>query len=387
MAWLKQKLATELAAIHSAKRYRQTKTWQSRRNQLYYRNNRPLINFCSNDYLGLSNHPVVNRALASGVIEYGAGSGSADLVTGHCVAHEKFAAQLAEFVGAEAALLFSSGYIANLTSLDAVADSSTTVFSDELNHASLIDGCRISKANTQRYQHLDFRALGEQLVAGDNNLVVSDTVFSMDGDIAPLPELLNLAEKTASAVFLDDAHGFGVLGQGQGALAHFDLSPSQVDLQTITFGKALGGQGAAVVGSRDMIDFLRNRARGYIFSTATAPAGCSGLSAALGLIAGDIGSGLRQRLQANCEQFRVGLKGLGFDLLPSDSPIHAVVLGSEAAALKFADALAEKGFWVAAIRPPTVAPGTSRLRITLSAEHTDEQIAALLGAMAELQSE
>ena len=349
--------------------------------------------FCSNDYLGLANHPKVIAALVEGAQLYGVGSGASHLISGHSMAHHQLQEQLASFMAPHfehcAALYFCSGYMANIGVLQALAavGPETDIFCEALNHASLIDGVRLaraaSKARIVVYPHGDIDALGQALVASSaaNKIIVSDTVFSMDGELAPLPALLALAEQHDAWLMLDDAHGFGVLGsEGRGALEHFNLrSPHIVYVGTL--GKAAGVGGAFVAASPSVIDWLLQKARTYIFSTAAAPALAHALSTSLSIIASEEGRQRRAHVQALVAQLRGACTDLPWSFLPSDTPIQPLVIGDNAAALRVAAALDAKGIWAPAIRPPTVAAGTARLRITLSAAHTQQQVEQLADAL------
>ncbi|MCL4801651.1 MAG: 8-amino-7-oxononanoate synthase [Burkholderiales bacterium] len=340
-----------------------------------------LLAFCSNDYLGLANHPEIVEAAAAGLRRYGVGAGSSALVTGHMEVHEALTGRLARFVGLPSALLFSSGYLANVGTITALAGPGDAIFSDALNHASLIDGCRLSRAAVHRYPHRDLAALEQQLAGtkATARFVVSDIVFSMDGDIAPLPELAALCERHGAWLVVDDAHGFGVLGrEGRGSLAHFGVaSPRLVYVGTL--GKAAGVAGAFVAGPRDAVEVVLQSARTHIFSTAFPPALAHALLTSLDVIARD--EWRRTHLAALVARLRAGAKGLPWRLLPSETPIQPLVVGDNAAALALAEALRARGVLVPAIRPPTVPPGTARLRISLSAAHTLEDVDALVAAL------
>lgn len=355
---------------------------------------RALLGFCSNDYLGLANHPALIEALAEGARLYGAGSGASHLVSGHGRAHavlEDLLAQwMAPAIPEARALTFSTGYMANLALLTALGDARATLFCDKRNHASLIDGARLAKAEVQRYPHGDLAALDRQLqgCATPLRLIVTDTVFSMDGDQADLSALLALAERHDAWLILDDAHGFGVLGpQGQGSLAQAGLH-SERFIMMGTLGKAAGVSGAFVAAHRVIIDWLLQTARTYVFTTAAPPALAHALCTSLQLIAGEEGAQRRALLQQHIARLRNGLQELidshpacGWALGPSDTAIQPLLVGDNARALALSAALDAQGLWIPAIRPPTVAPGTARLRIALSAAHTADDVQRLLAAL------
>jgi 8-amino-7-oxononanoate synthase len=343
---------------------------------------RQLLSFCSNDYLGLANHPEVVAAFKRGADRYGVGSGAAHLVNGHATPHHALEEELAAFTGRPRALLFSTGYMANLGTVNALTGRGDTVFEDRLNHASLIDAALLSQASLQRYPHNDMGALGAKLAQAGSceRLIVSDGVFSMDGDLAPLGEMAALAKKHDAWLMVDDAHGFGVLGeQGRGSLEHLGLETSQVPILMATLGKGLGTFGAFIAGSEELIEYLINEARTYIFTTALPPAVAEATRASLKLVQGE--PWRRQQLQALVARLRSGAEQLGLELMPSFTPIQPLVVGSSERALAASTALLERGILVTAIRPPTVPKGSARLRITLSAAHSEAQVDRLLAAL------
>ncbi len=353
---------------------------------------RPVTAFCSNDYLGLAGDPALAVAVSDGVARYGVGSGASHLVSGHYTAHHALEERLAAFVGLPRALFFSCGYMANIGVLTAFAGRGDAIFSDELNHASIIDGIRLSGADKHIYPHLDLLTLETQLAASaaPNKLVVSDAVFSMDGDQAPLADLLALCEKYAAWLVLDDAHGFGVLGpDGRGSLAQADLTDRSARVLYMgTLGKAAGVSGAFVAGSADAVEWLLQRARTYIFTTGTPPLLAHALLTSIDLI--EHGAARRHHLNALIAQLRAGLQASAargrWRLLDSASPIQPLIIGSNSEALRVTAALLDAGLWVPAIRPPTVPAGTARLRITLSAAHTSVQVERLVAALDRLES-
>ncbi|MEC4718985.1 8-amino-7-oxononanoate synthase [Noviherbaspirillum sp. CPCC 100848] len=353
---------------------------------------RPMLAFCSNDYLGLAAHPRLVEALQEGAAKYGAGSGASHLISGHSRAHdlleERFAELMSPYIEQARALTFCTGYMANLAVLTALAAASaasgrdTDLFSESLNHASLIDGARLSRANVKVYAHGDIEALEGLLKASTSKtkIVATDSVFSMDGDLAPLPALLALCERHDAWLVVDDAHGFGVLGEhGHGALEHFGLrSPNLVYMGTL--GKAAGVGGAFVAAHATVIEWLVQRARPYIYTTAAPPALSHALLASLDLITGEEGMQRRAHLRQLVAQLQDGLRLKHWQLLPSRTAIQPVIIGSNEPALRAAALLHEQGLWVPAIRPPTVPAGTARLRITLSAAHVSADVARLAQA-------
>lgn len=385
---IETRLRNELAEIAAAGLSRRRRVLDSPCGRIATVDGRELLNFASNDYLGLAGEPAIAQAMAGGALRWGAGSGASHLVSGHLAPHEAIEARLANFTGFERALTFSTGYLANLAVTPALAGRGDAVFADKLNHASLIDAMQLAKANgatVQRYPHKDIAAL-ERLLAGSAaavKLIVTDSVFSMDGDLAPLPELFALAERYDAWLIIDDAHGFGVLGpHGEGALAYCKLPASSRILLMGTLGKAAGVGGAFVAGSALAIDYLLNTGRSYIFTTASPPAIACALDKSLDLI--EQGDARRAHLFARIDQLRRELAGLPWALLDSPTAIQPLIVGDNNAALGLSQALWERGLWVPAIRPPTVPKGTARLRISLSAAHQAEDVARLAQTLKEL---
>jgi 8-amino-7-oxononanoate synthase len=352
---------------------------------------RAMLAFCSNDYLGLASHHRVSGALREGVALYGAGSGASHLISGHSRAHALLEEKLAEFVAPHLdmprALYFSTGYMANLAVLTALGGADVAVFSEALNHASLIDGARLSRSQVQVYPHGDVEALAKLLAASKavTKIVVTDSVFSMDGDLAPLASLLAMCEQYGAWLMVDDAHGFGVLGaHGRGALEHFALrSPYLIYMGTL--GKAAGVSGAFVAAHETVIEWLVQRARPYIYTTASAPALAHALLTSIELISGAEGAIRRAHLQDLTRQFKRTLQLSHWQHLASETPIQPVIIGDNAQTMAAAADLQAGGLWVPGIRPPTVAAGTARLRITLSAAHTSEQVTQLANAVNALE--
>ena len=351
---------------------------------------RDLLAFCSNDYLGLAAHPRVIAALQEGAQLYGAGSGASPLISGHSRAHDLLEGRLAEFLGPQLvsarALSFCTGYMANLAVLTTLgADGDAEIFSETLNHASLIDGARLARASVKVFAHADVEALAAMLAASNASarIVVTDSVFSMDGDIAPLPAMLALCERYGAWLVIDDAHGFGTLGEhGRGALEHFGLrSPNLVYMGTL--GKAAGVAGAFVAAHASVIELMIQRGRPYIYSTGASPALAHALLASLDIIAGDEGASRRAHLRALIAQLDGELHLRRWQRLASHTAIQPIVIGSNEETLRVGAGLYGLGLWVPAIRPPTVPAGTARLRVTLSAAHTHEEVAQLAAALNE----
>ncbi|MET3130323.1 8-amino-7-oxononanoate synthase [Oxalobacteraceae bacterium GrIS 1.11] len=350
---------------------------------------RPLLAFCANDYLGLAAHPRLVAALQEGAARYGVGSGASHLISGHGRAHAELELRLADFLAphleAARALYFCTGYMANLAVLTGLCahDKGAEIFSEELNHASLIDGARLARVAVKVYPHADLAALAALLAASTaaTKIVVSDSVFSMDGNLAPLPALLALCELHGAWLVLDDAHGFGTLGaHGRGALEHFGLrSPNLVYMGTLS--KAAGVGGAFVAAHDNVIETLIQKARPYIYTTAAAPALAHALLTSLDLIAGPEGMARRAHLQSLIAQFDEGLRLTRWSRPPSFTAIQPILIGANDDTMRVGAALYEQGLWVGTIRPPTVAPGTARLRVTLSAGHSAAEVAQLINAI------
>jgi len=341
-----------------------------------------LIAFAGNDYLGLANHPEVVEALREGASRWGAGAGASHLVSGHQPPHEELEQALAAFTGLARALFFSTGYMANLALLPALAGRGDTLIADRLNHASLVDAALLSRATVRRYPHGDLATVERLLEAAEGRkVVVTDGVFSMDGDIAPLTDLLALCEQHDALLVVDDAHGFGVLGErGRGVLSHFALASQRI-VYIGTLGKAAGVAGAFVAGDTDLIEWLMQTGRSYRYTTAAPPALACALIASLDLI--DSADDRRATLAAHRERLKQGLAGARWPLMPSHTAIQPLQVGANADALTLAAHLRARGLWVPAIRPPTVPAGTARLRISLSAAHTAEHLDTLCCALIE----
>ncbi len=351
-------------------------------------NGRGLLLMCSNDYLGLSQHPALRQAAYAAMERYGFGSGASRLISGNSPLHEELERKIAAFKGTEAALLFNSGYAANAGIIPAIAGERDAVFSDSLNHASIIDGCRLSRARVNVYRHKDLEHL-ESLLGQSGNagrkLIITDGVFSMDGDIAPLHELAALAEKHHAILMVDDAHATGVLGKnGRGTTEHFGLA-GRVHIQMGTLGKALGSFGAYVAGDKDVTEYLLNKARSFIYSTALPPAVCAASIAALELLHSE--PWRRERLWKKQRRFTEGLKSLGIDTGASETPVIPLMIGDTEKTLTLSNRIFDEGIYATAIRPPTVPEGSARIRTTVTAAHSDDDIDKALDVFKKLKQE
>lgn len=353
--------------------------------RLQARDGPPLLSFCSNDYLGLAQHPALIQAAQEAAARYGVGAGASALVSGHSAVHDALENELAAFVDMPHALSFGSGYLANIGIVPALVGRGDAVFSDALNHACLIDGARLSRAQVHVYPHNDLAVLARHLAAAgpaQRKLVLTDAVFSMDGDLAHLPELLALCERFDAWLLVDDAHGFGVLGpRGQGSAAHFGLrSPRLVYMATL--GKAAGCAGAFVAGDATLIEWLMQRARSYIFATAPPAMQAQSVRASLRII--ETEAWRREHLMRLIARLRAGLGPLPWLNPGSPTAIQPLILGANQTAQDTMAALRDRGLWVPAIRPPTVPDGTARLRISLSAAHSEDNVDRLISALAEI---
>lgn len=350
-------------------------------------NQQPYLSFCSNDYLGLANHPELIATMQKAAGDSGVGSGASGLITGHHRYHDELEQQLARFVELPAALLFSTGYMANIGVLGALVGRGDAIFADKLNHACLNDGGYFSHAEFHRYPHNDVAALEKllQVSTAKHKLIAADAVFSMDGDIAPIPEYLALCEKYDAYLYIDDAHGFGVLGEhGKGSLSHFKIQSPRI-IMMATLGKAAGVAGAFVAGEQVVIDYLIQKAKSYVYSTPAPPALSATLSASVKLI--EQGDHLRENLQNLIQYLKANLKLNKWRLMDSDTTIQPLVVGDNLEALALSEYLQARGILVPAIRPPTVPVGTARLRISLSAAHTLEDIKKLIAVIHQAESE
>ena len=380
-------LKADLAALEEQGLKRRRRVLESPQRARVTVDGREYLAFCSNDYLGLAAHPELVRAACEGAQAYGVGAGASHLVLGHTRAHHALEDALARFAGMPRALYFSSGYMANLGLVTALAGRGDAIFADKLNHASLNDAALLSRADFRRYPHCDVAALERQLRASSakRKLIVTDAVFSMDGDVAPLAELVELAEAHDAWLVVDDAHGFGVLGaRGRGTLEHARIASPRIAYMA-TLGKAAGVYGAFVAGEPELVETLIQRARTYIYTTATPPLVAHALLASLGLVAG--ADDRRERLRELVSRVRRGLASSRWKLLPSQTAIQPLVIGESRDAVRVSEKLAARGVLVPAIRPPTVPQGTARLRISLSADHTTDDADRLIDALAATESD
>lgn len=361
--------------------------------------NREVLSFCSNDYLGLANHPKIRAAFKSAVDQYGVGSGSAHLVNGHSQEHHMLEQELAEFTGRDSAVLFSTGYMANLGVVSAFMSRGDFIYSDRLNHASLVDAVKLSSAKLIRYPHNDMSALQRKIEnrkidsfpennknskkvdnKNENKMILTDSVFSMDGDLADIAKLVTISQHHNAWLMLDDAHGFGVLGKnGAGIVEEARVSQNEVPLLMATLGKAVGTAGAFIAGSYDHIDYLKQVARTWIYTTAMPPAIAAASRESLQLIKSE--SWRREKLAELIALFRAEAKQRGIQILPSSTAIQPVLIGSSQLALSISQSLLDRGILVTAIRPPTVPNNTARLRITLSANHVKKDVYQLLDGL------
>lgn len=374
-------LAQELEKRKNNGLLRQRRLLDSPQAEHIVANNQRFLSFCSNDYLGLANHPLLISAMQNAAGEAGVGSGASNLITGHHRYHDDLETQLAKFVGLPAALLFSTGYMANIGVLGALVGRHDAIFADKLNHACLNDGSYYSQAEFNRFAHNDVQALEALLKASKARvkMIAVDAVFSMDGDIAPIPEYLALCEQYDAYLYVDDAHGFGVLGQhGAGSLSHFNIKSPRI-LMMATLGKAAGVAGAFVAGEKVVIDYLIQTAKSYVYSTPAPPALSATLAKSVSLI--EAGDDLRVHLQSLINYFKVNLKLNKWHLMPSDTTIQPLVVGDNFQALHLSETLQAQGILVPAIRPPTVPVNTARLRISISAAHRLEDIQQLIVAI------
>jgi len=382
LPWSKQ-LVDNLAERQAAGRYRQQRTRFGEQGVNVVVDGQALLSFCSNDYLGLASHPSLKKAFIDAVEKEGVGAGAAHLLTGHSRYHQDLELALAEFTGQQSALLFSSGYQANLGIIDGLMIRGDVIIQDKLNHASLLDGGRLSAAEQYRYRHVEMQGLVkrlEQSTHANHRMIITDGVFSMDGDLAPLPDIISLAKQYNTAVMIDEAHSLGVLGeQGRGSVEHWQLAKSDLPIVMGTFGKALGTSGAFVAADKEVIETLIQQARPYVYTTAQPAAIAAATLASLKLVQDE--NWRREKLHTLIAQFRAGAKELGLNVMESLTPIQPVLIGDDQQAIKIGKALEEKGILVGVIRPPTVPEGSARLRITLSANHSEQHVTQLLNAL------
>ena len=379
-------LGDELGRREAEGLYRRRRVVESAQGVEMRIDGKTLLSFCSNDYLGLAAHPDIRQAMVEAVAEYGVGSGAAHLINGHSRCHELCERRLAEFTGRERALLFSTGYMANIALASALTGRNDRIYQDRMNHASLIDGARLGAAKLIRYRHNDMaqlQSLLADLPPGRRALIMTDAVFSMDGDCADVAAIARIAANHGAWTMVDDAHGFGVLGaRGAGLLEHLGLSARQVPILMATLGKAIGTAGAFVAGSESLIETLIQQARPYIYTTAAPPALAAATVKAIDIVERE--TWRREQLAESVQRFRNRARSVGLELLDSNTPIQPLVIGDSASTLKLGEELFERGIHVTAIRPPTVPQGSARLRITLSALHRPAQIDRLVDTLADL---
>ena len=377
----------ELKWINESGLYRQMKYLQSPQQPYVKIAGKSYLMLSSNSYLGLCNDQRLKQAAMDTMEKYGVGSGGSRLTTGSYEVHKKLEDEIAAFKGAEAALLFNTGYMANIGAISSIAGKDWVIFSDRFNHASIIDGCRLSGAEIIIYKHCDASDLETKAHShrGRRALVVTDGLFSVDGDIAPLPEIIQVAKKYNMLLMVDDAHATGVLGKNGGGTADYFGLQNEIDIQMGTFSKALASEGGFIAGNRGLIDYLANKARSFIFSTALAPATVAVSLRALEIVQAE--PRLRQSLIANSAWFREKLREIGFEIMDFPTPIISVVLGQPELTVNFSNRLMGKNIFVSAIRPPTVPQGTSRLRINLMATHTVDDLAPAIDSMAAIGKE
>lgn len=381
-------LEKRLEDYQAADLYRTRRVLSAAQSVLIQCDDKTCISFCSNDYLGLANHPAVVTAFKKGAETYGVGSGASQLVSGHSAAHRQLEENFAEFLNRDRALLFSTGYMANLGVISALAQKNVCVFADKRNHASLLDAAQLSHARVARYAHADMQHLTTLLAkeSSELKLIVSDSVFSMDGDVAPLPDLAVLAKQQQAWLMVDDAHGIGVLGKnGQGALAQFNLTQEDVPILVAPLGKAFGCFGAIVAGSTTLIEYLIQFARSYIYTTAMPSALACAAQASLKIVQQE--TWRREKLLHLITYFKQVAAQYQLKLLSSDTPIQSLVVGASSKALLLSEKLFAQGFLVTAIRYPSVPQNTARLRITLSCLHEEEQIERFLACLAQVINE
>ncbi|BDZ74469.1 8-amino-7-oxononanoate synthase [Methylophaga marina] len=376
-------LTAALAERKAAGRYRQNRLRVGEQGVHIHLADKTVLSFCSNDYLGLAAHPDIKQAFKEAVDKEGVGSGAAHLLTGHSYYHQALEEKLADFTGQQRVLLFSTGYMANLGVIDGLLSRGDAVIQDKWNHASLLDGGRLTDAEQLRYPHADMSLLHKRLhnaATAKHRLIVSDGVFSMDGDIAPLPEIMALSEQHRAAVLIDDAHGFGVIGEGgRGTVSHYQITADKAPIVVGTLGKAIGTGGAFVAADELVIETLIQQARSYVYTTAQPPAIAAATLASLELV--ETEQWRRDKLQQLIQQFRQGAEQLGLELMCSETPIQPVIIGEDKKALEIGAKLEEQGILVGVIRPPTVPKNTARLRITFSAAHTEQDVDRLLVAL------
>ena len=379
LPWSKA-LAATLAERQSAGRYRRLRTRSGEQGVSVIIDGKEMLSFCSNDYLGLAAHPTITKAFISAAETEGVGSGAAHLLSGHSSYHQQLEEALADFMGQESVLLFSSGYQANLGVIDGLMSRGDAVIQDKLNHASLLDGGRLSAAKSLRYQHVDMESLQRRLSHTKGNacrLVVTDGVFSMDGDLAPLEPMIQLTQTYQAALMVDDAHAIGVLGEhGRGSVEHWEVKEDQMPIVMGTLGKAFGTAGAFVAADKDVIETLTQQSRTFVYTTAQPAAVAAASLASLALVKSE--NWRREKLQTLIEQFRKGVTELGLATMNSLTPIQPIMIGDDKKAVVIGQELESRGFLLGVVRTPTVPMGSARLRVTLSTNHTEQNIQQLL---------
>ena len=385
MALIEKLLKEELNILKEKGLYRALRRVSSGAGPTAVVDGREVINLCSNNYLGLAKHPALIEASIEATKKYGTGSGASRLVSGNIELYEELESLLAEFKGTESALVFSSGYSANIGAITALMSSGDFVVSDRLNHASIIDGCRLSGAKFNVYPHKDTKKLEEILSRATGRygkiVIATDSVFSMDGDIAPLDILSEIADRYGAYLFIDDAHATGVLGpEGRGSLSHFGIDGGEF-IEMGTLSKALGSLGGFIAGSSHLVNYLKNKARSFIYSTALPPSVLASSIAALKIVKSD--GSFREKLWENVSRFREPLQALGFDTMDSATQIIPVLIGDNKKTMEFSEMLFERGVFAQGIRPPTVPDGTARIRVSISSAHTDEHIERAVKAFKE----
>ena len=375
-------LSTELDSLRSRGLYRSLRLVGGAQGPRVRIDGRERLLFCSNNYLGLANHPVLREGAETALRAYGSSAAASRLISGNMEPHRTLEHRVARFLGTESALCFPTGYMANLGAVSALVSETDAIFSDRLNHRSIVDACRLSRAKTFVYRHRDVDHLDHLLLTERRyrrRLIVTDGLFSMDGDLAPLPDLVEAAQRHNAILMVDDAHGTGVLGaSGRGTHEHFGITQG-IDVLTTSGSKALGAYGGFVAGNTVLIDLLINRAQAFIYTSALPPDACAAATAALGLV--ETRPDLREALWRNVHTVQNALNNLGFDIMDSQSQIVPVLIGDAARTMAISNHLFEEGIYLSGIRPPTVPDGESRLRLTLMANHSEEDINRLIQAM------
>jgi 8-amino-7-oxononanoate synthase len=380
-------ISDELKKIKKSGLYRELKVVGNAQDTHLEIKGKTFLSFCSNNYLGLANNPSVIKAVIDAVEEYGWGAGASRLVSGNMTLHETLENEISRFKGKEATLVFPTGYMANLGAISSLVSNGDLVICDKLNHASIIDGCRLSGADLRVYAHRDMEKLENILRKSskyNRKLIVTDSVFSMDGDLAPLPDIVKIAGKYKAMVMVDEAHGTGVFGEnGRGVVEHFNLN-REVDIIMGTLSKAIGSLGGYVTGDIDLINYLKNKARTFMYTTALPPAVCAASIAGIKLIKED--PSIRESLWHNVHFIKDKLESLNFNVISSESPIIPILIGDAKRTVDISNFLYERGILISAIRPPTVPAGTSRLRITVMSTHSRNDLERLLAVLSDVKN-